>query len=215
MLPPDARARLIRRLKKEPILPDDAGTPVALGPAALERLLPQRAPMLLVDAIEAVDLSSRSVRGRRYLAATDPAFAGHFPEEPLYPFAFVVEAIGQLAFTLLHFAEAQRVDGPCDVMPPRLRAVHIHSATCIESFTPGDTMMLHARAIESSTTILAVGQAWRKGTLATFAVLEMYVAAPLHGRRGSTQVALRPSEQLPRRAHRGPSGHLAPEGFLD
>lgn len=211
VLPPDTLAELIRRLEKDPILPADAGMPVVFGPAALERLLPYRAPMLLVDAIDAVDLQSRSVRGRRYLAVTDPAFAGHFPDEPVYPFAFVVEAMGQLAFTLLHFTDTEPIDGP----PGRIRAVQIHCATCVESFAPGDTMMLQAQLIERDTTLLVVGQAWRDGILAAHAVLEMYVAATARGLRVVRPAVARRAEQLPRRAHGGPLGHLALEGFLD
>jgi 3-hydroxyacyl-[acyl-carrier-protein] dehydratase len=217
VLPHDTLAELIRRLEGDPILPDDAGTAVTLGSADVERLLPQRAPMLLIDAIDAVDLNSRSVRGRRYLAATDPAFAGRFAEEPVYPFAFVVEAIGQLAFSLLHLAHTEQLDVPGDVIPPRVRAVHIHSAACLESFAPGDTMMLHAQVIESGATVLVAGQAWRKGTLAAFAVSEMYIASKgMRGYRGPRQLAApRRAEQLPRRTHGGPLGHLALEGFLD
>jgi 3-hydroxyacyl-[acyl-carrier-protein] dehydratase len=215
VLPPDTLAELIRRLEEYPILPDDAGMPVVIGPAALERLLPQRAPMLLLDAIEAVDLRSRSVRGRRHLAATDCAFAGHFPEEPVYPFPFVIEAIGQLAFTMLQFTNARHTAAPADETPPRVRAVHIHCATGIESFVPGDTMMLHAQVVDSHTTMLVAGQAWRNGTLAAFAVLEMYVvAAPTRDQQGTIAVRRR-AEHLPHRMHGGPLGHLALEGFLD
>jgi hypothetical protein len=129
----------------------------------------------------------------------------------------VVEAMGQLAFTLIHFACGQRLDVPHDVAPPRARAVHIHGATFIEPFTPGDTMTLHAQVVERDATMLIVGQAWKNDTLAAFAVLEMYVAART-GRgqpRPHRHTATRHAEQLPRRTCGGPLGHLALEGFLD
>jgi 3-hydroxyacyl-[acyl-carrier-protein] dehydratase len=215
--PPDSIAELNRRLNQDPILPEDAGTAVRIGRAELERLLPHRVPMLLVDAIDAVDLPSLSVRGRRHLARQDPAFSGHFPEEPVYPNALVLEAMGQLALTLLHFGRARRLDVPDHVVPRRVGAVHIHCATFMVPFVPGDTITLHAQVIENDGTMVAAGQAWRNGTLAAFAVSEMYVDEKIGRphRAGHLYAPVGRAEQLPRRAQGGPLGHLALEGFLD
>jgi 3-hydroxymyristoyl/3-hydroxydecanoyl-(acyl carrier protein) dehydratase len=132
--------------------------------------------MLLVDAIEVIDVPGRAARGHRYLAPEDPGFAGHFPNDPIYPGALVVEAIGQLGLTLLHFTAA----GMADVLPhaptPRVRAVHIHRATFLAPFTTGDTMTLHAQVVEADgLTMIAAGQAWNGEQLAAFAVSEVYL----------------------------------------
>ena len=197
-------------------MPDGAGTPVTLGRADLERLLPHREPALLVDNIDAVDLDSLSVRGSRYLARTDPAFIGHFRAQPVYPGVLVLEAIGQLALTLLYFADAWRLDVPEDTTPPRVSDVHIHRATFIAPFHPGDTIALHARMLASDETVVAVGQAWKDGMLAAFTVSELYVDQEMSREHWFEQRAAgRRSKQPPRRAHGGPLGHLALEGFLD
>lgn len=173
MLAPDILAGLVRRLKREPLVP--GGTPVAHGRPALERLLPHRAPMLLVDGVDAVDLAIGGVRGHRDLRADDLGFAGHFPGQAIYPGVLTIEAMGQLGLTLLHFAGRQTVDVDASVTPAGVRAIHIHHASFLAPFQPGDRMTLHAAVVEHGFTLVAAGQAWRGDTLAAFAISEVYI----------------------------------------
>lgn len=173
MLAPDALAGLVRRLKREPLVP--GGTPVRHGRAELERLLPHRAPMLLVDGVDAVDLAAGGVRGHRQLHDDDLGFAGHFPDQPIYPGVLTIEAMGQLGLTLLHFAGRQTVDVATSITPAGVRAIHIHHASFLAPFAPGDRMTLHAAVVEQGFTLVAAGQAWRGDTLAAFAISEVYI----------------------------------------
>jgi 3-hydroxyacyl-[acyl-carrier-protein] dehydratase len=168
-------AALVRRLRRTAILPAGAGVDVAFGRSAIERLLPHRPPMLLVDGIEAVDLEQQSVRGSRSLNAADLGFAGHFDEGPIYPGVLTIEAMGQLALTLLHFVGAHTTEVPADAAPVRVRATHIHHATFLAPLVPGDRITLHAQVVESGMTMIAAGQAYKNDTLAAFAVSEVYI----------------------------------------
>jgi 3-hydroxyacyl-[acyl-carrier-protein] dehydratase len=131
--------------------------------------------MLLVDTIDAVDLTGLTARGRRQLASADLGFDGHFPGQPIYPGALVVESIGQLALTLLHFSESGDLTVPEQPALRRLRATHIHHATFLAPFVPGDVMTLHGHLTGSGFTMLACGQAYRGDTLAAYIVSEFYI----------------------------------------
>lgn len=175
MIDGDELHRLIRSVRRAPLLAPGSGTTVRLGTDALHRLLPHRAPMLLVDGIDEVSVDAGAVRGHRTLGRHDPGFDGHFPLEPIYPGMLVVEAIGQLGLTLLHFAGARRTDVPAGLEPRRVRATHVHHASFLAPFRPDDTMTLHARIAHHDYTFVAVGQAWNGDTLAATAICEAYV----------------------------------------
>lgn len=71
-----------------------------LDTSDIMRLLPHRQPMLMIDCIVELD-PGRSAVGLKNVSASDPAFAGHFPGEPVYPGVHMVEAAAQVSGIIL------------------------------------------------------------------------------------------------------------------
>ena len=67
---------------------------------AIQKLMPHRYPMLLVDRVVEVDGSRRAV-GIKNVTINEPFFQGHYPGTPIMPGVLLVEAMAQLGGLLL------------------------------------------------------------------------------------------------------------------
>jgi UDP-3-O-[3-hydroxymyristoyl] N-acetylglucosamine deacetylase/3-hydroxyacyl-[acyl-carrier-protein] dehydratase len=67
---------------------------------SIQRILPHRFPMLLVDRVVEVDGDRRAV-GVKNVTINEPFFQGHYPRQPIMPGVLVIEAMAQLSGILL------------------------------------------------------------------------------------------------------------------
>ncbi|MCG3127920.1 MAG: hypothetical protein CHACPFDD_02793 [Phycisphaerae bacterium] len=67
---------------------------------AVQRLLPHRYPMLLVDRVIEVDGDRRAV-GIKNVTINEPYFTGHYPRQPIMPGVLIIEAMAQLGGILM------------------------------------------------------------------------------------------------------------------
>ena len=63
-------------------------------------VLPHRYPFILIDRIEIIE-PGKSLIALKNLTINEPFFQGHFPEKPIMPGVFIVEALAQTASILV------------------------------------------------------------------------------------------------------------------
>ena len=102
----------------------------------IKKLIPHRAPFLLIDRVENVVLDSEAT-GFKMVSGNEPYFAGHFPDFPVMPGVLIVEAIAQTASVMVA------------AMNPGLTTGKLVFFTTVEKarfrqpVRPGDVVKLH------------------------------------------------------------------------
>lgn len=169
MLPEDW-AVWARTYRKRPLwIPAASTVTLSIGREEIERLLPHRAPFLLIDEITALDLDQAAVRARRVINPDDPILTGHFPGDPVYPGVLQIEMAGQLGAWLARRLREDR-DGEVSI-----RAIKVHHAVFAAPVLPGDELILHARILADDGSAAVVGgQVSGPAGIASVAAMELY-----------------------------------------
>lgn len=104
----------------------------------VQRILPHRYPMLLVDRVIEVDGDRRAV-GIKNVSINEPFFLGHYPRQPIMPGVLIIEALAQLGGILL----SQKLEhtGKVAVL------LSLDKVKFRRQVIPGDQLVLEAQAV--------------------------------------------------------------------
>jgi len=139
---------LVKKFRKKPLFQlSDLPVSCSYGPSQIEKIIPHRSPLRLVDRLVGLDLTEGRIAGERFMYPKDPVFAGHFPESPLYPGTLSVEAIGQLGLCMYYFLTQNTPELGSDAKPVTVRATKIASSYFLQPVPAGSRVQLLAQRI--------------------------------------------------------------------
>ena len=106
----------------------------------IQRLMPHRYPMLLVDRVVSIE-GDRKAIGIKNVTINEPFFAGHYPGTPIMPGVLIVEAMAQLGGLLM----SQKLEhaGKIAVL------LSLNKVKLRRPVTPGDQLVMEAEAIHA------------------------------------------------------------------
>ncbi len=107
---------------------------------AIQRVMPHRYPMLLVDRVIEID-GDRKAIGVKNVTINEPFFQGHYPGTPIMPGVLIVEAMAQLGGLLM----SQKLEhtGKIAVL------LSLDRVKLRQPVIPGDQLVLEAEAIRT------------------------------------------------------------------
>ncbi len=126
---------------------------------AIERIMPHRYPMLLVDRILEMDLAEGAERivGLKNVTYNEPYFMGHFPGKPVMPGVLLLEAMAQTGGMLLLNA----VENPEKKL---ILFMSIDKAKFRKPVVPGDQVIFNLRMTRKrGKTFVMAGEATVEG----------------------------------------------------
>jgi 3-hydroxymyristoyl/3-hydroxydecanoyl-(acyl carrier protein) dehydratase len=171
----DRFASVIRAARRNPLwLPEGSTQATEFKRDNIERILPHRSPMLLLDEITAIDLAQQTLSASRRLEEDDTGFAGHFPGNPIYPASLQLEMAGQAGVCLVDFVTRQSCEIPVGQQPRAVRVLKVHHALMLAEVRPGVKLTALARILvcDDLTSIVAV-QLLAGEIVASVAILEV------------------------------------------
>jgi 3-hydroxymyristoyl/3-hydroxydecanoyl-(acyl carrier protein) dehydratase len=166
---------ILRAARRRPLWQPKASTrATAFDRAAIERLVPHRGSMLMLDEITAIDHEQQSLRAQRVLRPDDPGFRGHFPGEPVYPAFLQFEIIGQAGICLLDFVARGSTEIPTDGRPRSVRLLRAFDARLLAEIVPGDSVAALATVVENDElTSVVAAQLLRGETICSTVIVEV------------------------------------------
>jgi 3-hydroxyacyl-[acyl-carrier-protein] dehydratase len=151
---------------------------------AIQKILPHRFPMLLVDRI--IELEPERIVGIKNVTVNEPFFAGHFPEFPVMPGVLIIEAMAQVAGVLVlkDVADRQKV----------VFLASIEQAKFRRPVVPGDQLRIEMKVAKRKATVAKMyGQATVDGIVVAEAEVMCKLADRQSVSAGEASAAVEPA----------------------
>lgn len=130
---------------------------------AIRDILPHRYPMLLVDRIE--ELEAERVVGIKNVTVNEPFFVGHFPDFPVMPGVFIIEAMAQVAGVLV-------LNSIPDRHSKLVLLASVEEAKFRKQVRPGDQLRIEMKVAKRKATLAKMfGTATVDGTIVAEATM--------------------------------------------
>ena len=128
------------------IIKDDNGDIKVLLHNDIINLIPHRYPFLLIDKVTNI-IIGKSATGIKSITFNEPFFQGHFPNYPVMPGVFILEAMAQTAACLVAFADKSLSNNSLVFF------TGIEKAKFRKPVTPGSTLILKVNILATKKTL--------------------------------------------------------------
>lgn len=121
-----------------------------MGPTEIQKLIPHRFPMLLVDRVLEMDAQAISIVAIKNVTYNEPFFPGHFPGRPIMPGVLIIEAMAQTGLICLYALNL--IEGGADFFFGGIEQARFRRAVF-----PGDQLRMEVKLLRSR------GNYWKFG----------------------------------------------------
>ncbi len=129
-------------------------------------IIPHRPPMLLVDTI--LEVTETGAKGELHLTGEEIFFQGHFPDNPIMPAVFQLEALAQVGAVAILSQEAHK--------GKTAFYTSIDKAKFRQMVHPHDVLTLEVELIKMRAPLaVAYGKAFVNGQLASEAEIKCFI----------------------------------------
>lgn len=120
-----------------------------IGSNEIMNMLPHRYPFLMLDRVVEI-IPGKYAKGIKNVTIAEPVFQGHFPKEPIFPGALVIEALAQLCAIAYGYNE-QNETSVQDLALSELVGylAEVKQIRFKKKIIPGDQIVLEAQLSES------------------------------------------------------------------
>lgn len=127
--------------------------PKVMEGTEIEALIPHRPPFLWIDRVEELEPGVRCV-AVKFVDPANPVFAGHFPDQPILPGVFLIEAVAQTAGVMLGSAMTQVMIRSA---PGSALLAAVNRFKFLKPVTPGQQLRVETKKLTEAGQLVCIG----------------------------------------------------------